>query len=259
MATFERAFSDAERAADATARAATAVVATAKQVAKAARDGDISRLRKRTDQLTAAGNALRQEVENARSAWPFSPEEEEHYLRERYAAELVDLGKAHALSVHNQDQALVAFPSVIRVLPSERAVKINRTKITGLRPSRLVSLLKLAQSKKSRTNSQAFLDTLHAAYRLLIEGAPSGKPVLLTRVYKALTLLPGASNEYSKDDFARDLLLLDRSGLREAKVGAQVTFPASTGTKGSKETFACVAPDGEVVTFYGIAFTEVQS
>ena len=259
MATFERAFSDAEQAADATMRAATKVVSAAKQVTKAAKDGDIARLRKQTEQLATTGNALRQDVENARSAWPFSPEDEVDYLRERYAAEVVTLGKENGLSIRIQDQALVAYPSVIRVLPSEKAVKINRTKITGLRPSRLVSILKLAQSKKSRTNSQAFLDTLHAAYRLLIGSDPAGKPVLLTRVYKALTLLPGAGNEYSKDDFARDLLLLDRSGLRDAKAGSRVTFPASTGTKGSKDTFACVTPDGEVVTFYGIAFTEGAS
>jgi hypothetical protein len=81
--------------------------------------------------------------------------------------------------------------------------------------------------------------------------------VLLADVYQAFTLQPGAQNEYSSADFARDIFLLDRSGLSTTRSGARLSLPASTGTRSARNTFTFVAPDGEVVTYYGLQFTEV--
>jgi len=41
--------------------------------------------RKSSDRLVTILESTRQEVQNARSAWPFSPESEEQYLRESFA------------------------------------------------------------------------------------------------------------------------------------------------------------------------------
>jgi hypothetical protein len=84
-----------------------------------------------------------------------------------------------------------------------------------------------------------------------------GTTILLAQIYKALTILPMLSGEYDKNDFARDLLMLDRSGVRTTKTGLSFSLPAATGTKGSKDIFASVGPDGEVVTFYAINFGKV--
>lgn len=68
--------------------------------------------------------------------------------------------------------------------------------------------------------------------------------------------MPGASADYSLVDFSRDLFLLDRSGLRETRSGARFTFPASSTTRSARGTLRFMARDGELVTYYGIRFTE---
>jgi hypothetical protein len=76
----------------------------------------------------------------------------------------------------------------------------------------------------------------------------------LADVYEALTLLPGTNGDYGKSDFARDLFILDRSGLTRTRAGASLSLPASTGTKGARGTFSFVAPDGELITYFGVRF-----
>src|SRR5437879_1747459 len=55
----------------------------------------------------------------------------------------------------------------------------------------------------------------------------------LVDIYGLLTLLPGQTREYSRQEFARDIYLLDRSGLTVTRDEQVVSFPASTGTRPS--------------------------
>jgi hypothetical protein len=156
--------------------------------------------------------------------------------------------------MQRQNGAIMCYPLVIRVVPNQRAVTFNRKKISGLRPSKLVARLKAIQSSKSRANPQAFLEALFAAYRLIAGNDRSGAAVSLAEIFRILTLLPGA--DYSKEDFARDLLSLDRAGTTVTKSGARVSFPASTGTRDARNTFMCITPNGDVIPFYAIRFAE---
>ena len=81
-----------------------------------------------------------------------------------------------------------------------------------------------------------------------------GSTQALADVYEAFTLLPGSTGDYGQSDFARDLFILDRSGLTRTKAGASLSLPASTGTKSARGTFTFVAPDGELVTYFGVRF-----
>ena len=45
-------------------------------------------------------------------------------------------------------------------------------------------------------------------------------------------------------------------GYQRDKSGARVSFPASTGTKGSSQLITFIGMDGAPVVYYGIAFTE---
>ncbi len=257
--TFERGFEDVEKAADAAGRAAKAVATNAKHLMKAAGEGDLTKIRKLADRLAQALETAKQDVAIACEAWPFSPEHEEEYLRDQYAADLLQQAKADGLQMQKQDGTLVAYPSVLRILPSEKAVKVDRTRTLRLRPSKLVAVLKAAQTKRPRVNSQAaFLEAAYAAYNLIVGKQGVGSTVLLARIYAAMTLLPGVSAEYGRDDFARDLLLLDRNGPTHTKSGARVSLPASTGTRGARDVFASVAQNGERVTYYGISFKKAQ-
>ena len=254
--TFESGFADTERAATAATKAVGTLAAVARQFHKAAVEGDILKMRKASERLSTVLESTRQEVGNARSAWPFSLEDEEKYLKESFVAEVIEAAKKEGLQVQQRDEGLVVFPSILRVLPGDRAARINRKKVQGIRPSRLAGVLKAIQSRKPKASTENFLEVLHRAYRLLV-GAEYGKTVALSGIYDTLTLLPGSTAAYDQTDFVRDLFLLDRSGISKTRSGAAYSLPASTGTKTARGTYSFIAPDGETVTYYGIRFSEV--
>jgi hypothetical protein len=255
--TFEAGFADAERAAEAATKAVATLAAAARQFHKAAAEGDILKMRKGSERLSTVLESTRQEIGNARSAWPFSPEEEEKYLKESFAAEVVEAARKEGLQVQQREEGLVVFPSILRILAADRAARINRAKVQGIRPSRLARILKAIQARRPKATAEAFLEVLHRAYRL-VAGAEYGKTVSLSSIYDTLTLLPGSSATYDQTDYVRDLFLLDRSGVGKTKSGSTYSLPASTGTKSTRGTYSFVAPDGETVTYYGIRFSEAS-
>lgn len=76
--------------------------------------------------------------------------------------------------------------------------------------------------------------------------------VKLVDVYGVLTLLPGQARDYSKQEFARDLYLLDLSGATEAG-GRGLRWAASTGTK-QAGVLSTVAKSGQQQRYWGMAF-----
>lgn len=255
MTTFEEAFEAAERAASAVVSSTTALLREARGMAKAAREGDISKMRRSSERLGTMSQAVRQEVANAQAAWPLSPDEEEKLLAEAFPEELIESGRRQGLAIRRQDESIVASPSLIRLLPGRRAVAIDKKAVTGIRPSRLVQLLKANAAKKPRSAPERFLEVLYSAYERLADADQASGVVTLYDAYKLLTLMPEWRKEYTPADFGRDLYFLDRSGTTLARSGARVSFPASTGTKGGARTFSFVAPDGEVHTYYAVRFT----
>jgi hypothetical protein len=253
---FEQGFADVEKAAAAAERAAKTLAAAAKTIVRAAQAGDIGAIDRNAQKLNDAAQAAVQEAGKASSAWPFSPQDEERFLQDGYAGELLAAADSAGLKMQSRDGLLVSYPFIIRILPGDRAVRINKTRFGELRPSRLVAKLKADQNRKSRATVHPFLEALYAAYELVCGKHGKGGSVPLARIYRAFTMLPGAASDYTRDDFARDLFSLDRSGVTETRSGARVALPASTGTKAPGNTFVCVAPDGEVVTYYAIRFSE---
>ena len=264
MSNFEQGFSDTERAADLAAKSATGLAKLAKQLQKAAKEGNIVAIGRTQDRLDAALGNFRQTIANAAQSWPFENEEEEHYLDEDYADELRRTASERGLEIHEQDGRLISHPSIVRILPRDRAVRIDRKKVSTIRPSYLVDLLIVNQNKGSRFPAGRFIEALYEVYSelvkedsagRLVEGV-QGRVVQLSRIYKLLTSLPGSNRDYTPTDFARDLYLLDTSGLTKTRSGATVSFPASTGTRGTKGLFTFVGPDGRDVQYYGVRFTK---
>lgn len=256
---FEEGFAEVEKAAAAAEKASKSLAATCKALVRAAQEGDLAAIAKNARKIGDAAQIAAQEATNARSAWTFSSEAEEDFLRHHYAGELLAAAEAAGLKMQPRDGLLLCYPFIIRVLPAERAVRINKNRVSGLRPSRLAAKLKADQNRKSRAAVQPFLEALYNAYQLVCEGHRGGGSVPLGRIYRAFTMLPGSAYDYSKDDFARDLLSLDRSGITQTRSGARLSLPASTGTKTPANTFVCVAPDGEVVTYYAIRFSQDEA
>ncbi len=263
MDSFEQAFSDTERAATSTLQSAAGLVSLAKQLQKAAKEGNIAAIKRAQNRLNTDLDALRQEVANAVETWPFRDEDEEQYLNNQYAAELLRVASERGLEIHERDGRLISHPSMVRILAGERAVRIDRKKTTTIRPSYLAEFLLVNQKKPGRYQSGAFLESLYNVYsdivkeessNRLVEGG--GRVVPLDRIYRLLTSLPGISREYDRTDFAMDLYNLDSSGLRRTRSGASVSFPASTGTRRPRGLFSFVGPDGRDVEYYGVRFTE---
>ena len=263
MPTFEQGFADAENAADSVLKALKSVSTLATQLRKAAKDGNIAAVRRSSERLQDGINLIRQEVANAADAWPFTLEEEQGYLDEHYAGELINEAKKKNLQIFDRDGRLISHPSVIRIVPGERAVQINRRQMSTIRPTRIVGVLEDLQKRPPRFRRETFLESLYRAYVALTRAGQTdgfklgevGQVVPLTRIYDLFTGLPGANREYSQLDFARDLYSLEESGVKEARSGARVSFPASTGTRGSRGTISFVGPNGESVVYYGIQFT----
>ena len=265
MASFEQAFSDMERAAASTAKAAADLTKLARALEKAAKEGNIAAAKRAQASMDEALNALRQEVANSVESWPFKDDEDQQYLNEGYAQELRKVAAERGLEIYERDGRMIAHPSVVRVLPSARAVRIDRKQVSSIRPTRLTDILLQNQKKPPRFAAGRFLESLYQVYsEVTREDGPSrmltgrqGKVVELERVYRLFTSLPGSAREYDRTDFTRDLYLLDRDGPKGTSRGLQVSFPASSGTRSGRGVFSFVAPDGQVVTYYGIQFSEV--
>lgn len=261
MAELEQAFGDTEKAAQAARKSAAAVVSRAGALAKAAQTGNVAAIKRGQKDLDAALETLRQEVANTRSCWPFAEAEERRLFAQDYARELRDAAAKTGLEMHERDGRLIAYPSVLRVLPAECAVRVDRKKISTVRPTYLASLLRENQGKTGRFPPQRFLECLYNVYAditnessadMLSESA--GRVVPLARIYKLMTALPGAARDYDRGDFARDLYALDMEGPRRTRSGATVSFPSSTGTKRAGDLFSFIGPDGNSVDYYGIKF-----
>ncbi len=263
MSTFEQGFAATEKAADSVLKALADVSKLSRDLRKAAQVGNIAAVRRTSERLQDGLALIQQEVSNAAGAWPFTPDQEREYLQDQYAEELKQEAQKKGLQVFDRDGRLIAHPSVVRVMPGERAVQINRRQTSTIRPTKIVADLENLQKRAPRFNPQQFLESLYRAYIALARSDTAerlglgevGQVVQLSRIYDLFTGLPGADREYSQLDFARDLYSLETSGVREVRAGARVSFPASTGTKGTRGTISFVGPNGETVLYYGIQFT----
>lgn len=258
MPTFEEAFSDTENAAASVLRAANNLGSLAKQMHRAAKDGNIGNMKRSAERMANAVSLVRQEVDNAARVWPFDDNEEERYLSESYVEELRKVAAQMDLRIHERDGRLISHPSVVRVLPGERAVRIDRKRVSTIRPTKLTAILLKNQQRPPRFRPETFLEALYKAYLILvgrersvrlINDRESGPVIPLLRVYEVFTSLPGSNREYDRTDFARDLYFLESSDTRQVKTGARVSFPVSR-----KSALSFVGPDGQLITYYGIQF-----
>lgn len=260
MISFEQAFSDTERAAEAAVKSAANVVSQAKALVKAARSGNVVGIKRGREKLEEAQSALRQDVENLGSCWPFTgAEEEERRFQEGYAAELRDTAAEKGLEVYERDGSLISYPSILRILSGECAVRIDSKKVATVRPSYLADLLLKNQEKSSGFSPQRFLDALYFVYTEITKNRSSDllPDIPLTRIYKLLTAKPGAARDYDQRDFARDLYILDSEGPRCTKSGATLLLRSADAARGRRSgVFSFIGRGGNVAEYYAISFSE---
>ncbi len=252
--TLEDTLAAAERAVDSALRSAAAVTRELRKALAGARNGQIRDARKALAGAQAAAAALGAETRALSDG--FDPREQE-YLASGYVKELLAAAEARGVKIFEEEDRLLCYPSVVRVLPGEAAVEIDRVRERRIRPSVLVEMLARTQERAPRFKAEAFLDSLRAGYELVVASErkkPDGV-VRLVDIWSVLTMLPGQRGQYSKQEFARDLYLLDQSGVtRTARNSRTLRWSASTGTKGSG-VLITVARDGQRQQYWGISFT----
>ena len=260
MQSFEEAFRNVEVMAESARKAANAVAGKARAIAKAAQVGNIGALRRAQADLATELEVLRQQAGEALGSWPLTEDQESGHLADGYGDELRAAAAEIGLSLYERDGHLIAYPSVVRILPTDRAVRLDRKRVPTIRPSHLAALLLKNQRKSSGFAPARFLETLFLVYQELerehkADLVMGGRVMPLARIYKLVTALPGSGRDYDKSDFARDVYTLDTEGPRHTRRGHPVSFPASTGTRRrSGDLFPFVGPNGEHVEYYGIKF-----
>ena len=146
-------------------------------------------------------------------------------------------------------------------MPEDRAVKVDKKTERSLRPSVMVALLSKLQKQPARFNVARFLEALYQAYEIAIdrrESRRAGSVVSLGELYRLFTLLPGASAEYSQQEFARDIYLLDQSRQVQTKAGGRLEFHMGAGAKTPAGAMSIVTQNGTERKYHGISFVTTQ-
>ncbi|MEJ7811196.1 MAG: hypothetical protein WKG32_12355 [Gemmatimonadaceae bacterium] len=253
----EQALTRTDADAEAALKAANAAVRALKRFRAAAHTGDLRELQKALETAEQTISALAQQFANAKQGWDFDVGT---YLSGAdFPQEILQTAKQMDVKIFEEDERLYCYPHLIRVLPNDQAVLIDKTRERRLRPSVLVGHLKALQNKPVRFRPEAFLESLWSAYATAVkagkrDGDGSGTIIPLVEIYELLTLLPGQAKEYSRQEFARDVYLLDKSGVSVTRRGVKVSWPASSGTRSQGKTITVITQDGREKKYYGIAF-----
>jgi hypothetical protein len=255
----EQALSQTEADADAACKAATSALRAMKKFRAAAQVGSLRELRRAMETAGQTIAELEQQFTTAKSGWDF---DEETYLSDgAFVAEVLAAATKAGVHLYERDERLYCYPSLIRVLPNDRSVVIDKTRERRLRPSVLVQHLQEQQNRPVRFKSEPFLESLYEAYSTAVktrdkDRRESAAIIPLVEIYNLLTLLPGQAKEYARQEFARDLYLLDQSGVNTARDGAAVSLHPARGNETASKVIHLVTKDGRAKTYYGISFAQ---
>ena len=253
--TLEETLAATERDVEVALKSAAAVTRELRRALAGAKNGQIREARKALAGAHAATAGLIDETRALSDG--FDPGEETYLASGGYVKELLAVAQARGVRIFEEDDRLLCYPSLLRVLPGDAAVEIDKVRERRIRPSVLVELLARTQDRAPRFKAEAFLDSLRAGYELVVasQGKKADGVIRLVDVWSVLTMLPGQRGQYSRQEFARDLYLLDQSGvIRTARSPRELRWSASTGTKGSG-LLVTVARSGQRQHYWGVSFT----
>jgi hypothetical protein len=234
-------------------KAVVSAIGQARAAAKLGRASDIAKslddISKRLGETGAAADGLA-------ACWQFDTTA---YLADgRFLADLKTAAAANSLKLFEHDGRIYCFPLLLRIDPKANAVKIGRKIERRIRPAELARLLGDAQRRPLRFREPQFLELLYHAWRRLAGAGwrdiGAGPAISLADIHDTLTLLPGA--DYPVDEFARDLLLLDRQPDLRTRDGCRFELPASTLSKGAMKRLTVYDENGAPHTYIGVRFVQ---
>jgi hypothetical protein len=258
--TFEEMIAESVAVFDPVQKSARKGAAAATSAGKMVDGGDIRNISKKLDE--AEGELLRA-LEGLRE---FKEKWEQHGFDDYFASEEYVEELAHCLDEvnvdhHSMDDVIYIYPVLLRLDPAARSVRIDKKNEVRVRPQVLARTLRDIQNKPNRFPAGQFLRALFKVYKSLAsanlkKSEPwTGKSILLRDIYEMLSAMPGAN--YSEQEFARDLYLLDGSGATLEIAGCLASLEASSGTRDDKKTLSIVTRDGQRRLYCTIRFDSI--
>ncbi|MHB1988648.1 MAG: hypothetical protein ACYCSF_11800 [Acidimicrobiales bacterium] len=245
---------------EAQAIALLAVVSSLARVAKRAKTAaeagtvrDIPLILDSASQLAAVAAGA---AEDLQSSWRFDVAN--WFASGEYTKELLAAAGEAGVRAFESDDRILSYPVIVQVSPSDTSVIIDKKKDRRVRPSVLLATLGDLQKKEPKFKPEAFIESLASAYDLVIasKSMRPGAPVKIVDVHSVLTIMPGTAREYTKAEFARDVYLLDQSGIVTTRRGRRMSLPASALTR-SAGVLRTVTQRGQAKDYAGICFEEV--
>jgi hypothetical protein len=254
----EAALTRTEAAAGRALDASAELVKALRRLRTAAQVGNLRDLRAMLTAVRQAAERAHAEADGAAASWEL--DEDAYFSSGRFSAELLAAADDAGLQLFERDERFYCYPVLVRVAAAERSVFVEKARERRIRPSVLVEHLREVQARPPRFRPEAFLDSLFGAYGFLIQKwgpnqIDAGHTVPLVDVYAMMTLQPGAARDYSRQEFARDIYLLDRGGVTTTRRGYVVSFPASTGARSASTAMRVVTESGQEKVYYGLAFS----
>jgi hypothetical protein len=254
VSTFEAALSATQSGAEATLKSAGGVTRELRKARVAAAGGQVRELRRALDAAAGMATELAAALNDGRAS--FDIDETAYMASGEYAKELLATAAEQGVAMFEEDERLLCYPSLIRVVPGDGVIEVDRRRERRLRPSVVVGLLAAAQQRPPRFRAEPFLESLARGYELVIAQAGSRPDAVtrLTDIWAVLTLLPGQGKDYTRPEFARDLYLLDQSGVQRTKGDRGLRWHASSGTR-MAGVLTTVARTGQQQRYWGVSFT----
>ncbi|GIW18953.1 MAG: hypothetical protein KatS3mg064_2110 [Tepidiforma sp.] len=248
----DAALGDLDTAAQRSARAARAS-------ARASREGEIGRIRRSIEavtaalpQLTASLEAARERLSRVSTALETNPGALKDEVRE------LSLKQGWEWQPTDRESTAVVFPVIVTF--SGDAVRLDHKPFRGQRPSAVVAGIQRARARfREDASTQSILRAIYRA-TLYAAGQAQRRPgqrddsfsADAGAVYEILSL---NNPEYTAADFTRHLYLLDRR-VNNFIDGYRLSLPASTGTR-ARTPFRIYGPDGYEHVYYAIRFERV--
>jgi hypothetical protein len=261
--TLEQALSAIEDQLAVASKAANSAFSELKKARGAARIGRLRDLSRSLAEGRSSAKRFAEEMANADSSWKFDIEP--YFAEGGYTVELLQEAERTGLKLFERDGRIYCFPMLLTLSSRDMAVLVNRKPERRLRPRELVAVLLARQRRPQRFNEQKLLDTLFEAYCRLgggilrdwtPEARGNGPVAPLIKIYELLTLLPGSERAYPKEEFARDIHLLDKQPDLRTRDGWSFALPAATATKVSGQRLTVVDEQGVEKIYAGIRFVK---
>jgi hypothetical protein len=253
-AIFESVLRHTQGRAEAALKSAGSLTRELRKAKAAAASGQVRELRRALDAAVTQAAELLETAQDTRAS--FDIDEAGYLASGAYAKELLAMAADRGVSMYEEDERLLCYPSIVRVIPGDGVVEVDRRRERRLRPSVLLGLLADVQQRPAKFRADQFLESLASGYEYVV--AQGGKKpdavVRLIDIWTVLTLLPGQTKEYTRPEFARDLYLLDQSGIRQTKDRRTLRWHASSGTR-TAGVLTTVARSGQQQRYWGVSFT----